>query len=146
MLVVMLVSSLSIGISYTCYTLFSNHYLQYKKNSDELADYILVDKLLTRDISEAKKVTRQPNGIVCIKRKESIQYDFTSSYVLRRGIVVDTFFVKESSPLVCKRKGQLENIPEALIDEIELEVVYKEEKLYFYYDKEYGADVLILNE
>ncbi len=145
MLVVMLVSSLTITISYTCYTIFSNHYLQYKKNSDELAQYILLDKLLTKDISASKMINRSSEGIECIKRVERIQYKFLPNYVLRRGAITDTFFVTEETPVVYKNQGAIENIPGALVDEVSVTLLYKEEKLYFYYKKEYGADILIMS-
>lgn len=145
MLVVMLVSSLTITISYTCYAIFSNHYLQYKKNADELSRYILLDKLLTKDISASKSVIRTSEGIECVKKEERIQYEFLPAYVLRRGTLTDTFFVTEETPMVFKNQGTLENIPGALVDEVSMELLFKEEKLYFYYRKEYGADQLILN-
>jgi hypothetical protein len=146
MLVVMLISSLSIGITYTCYTIFSNHYLTYKKSSDELANYILLDKLLTKDISASKKTEKTPEGICCIFQKENICYEFYDSYILRKGIDTDTFSMIAAESPVFKRLGKIENIPGALIQEINLVAVYKGEKLYFYYSKNYGANILMIME
>lgn len=143
MLVVMLISSLSITITYTCYTIFSNHYLSYKKRSDELANYILLDKLLAKDVSSSSRVEKTGLGMNCISKKENIGYEFYDQYVLRRSTIVDTFYIKAVQIPVFKMMGKTENIPGALVEEISLETVYKEEKLYFYYKKEYGADVLI---
>ncbi len=143
MLVVMLISSLSIGITYTCYTIFSNHYLSYKKRSDELANYILLDKLMTKDVSVSAKVEKTSLGMNCISKNGTIGYEFYDQYILRRSTIVDTFYVVMSQPVVFKRMGKTENIPGALVEEIGMETIYKEEKLYFYYKKNYGADVLI---
>ncbi len=146
MMVVMLISALSIGIAYTCYTIFSNHYLSYKKRSDELAAYVLLDKLLTKDISVSKKVEKTTEGINCVLKKETIKYEFYNGYILRRSTILDTFRIETTATPVCKRVGLVENIPGALIDEMSMEALYKGEKLYFYYKKRYGADVLMSME
>jgi hypothetical protein len=146
LLVVMIISSLSIGITYTCYTIFSGHYLSFKKRSDELANYILLDKLLTKDISASKKVGKTSDGINCVLQKKNIQYEFYDTYILRKDLIVDTFPILTAETPVFKRFGKTENIPGALIEEISMEVLYKDEKLYFYYRKKYGADMLMSME
>ncbi len=109
MLVVMLISALSITITYTCYTIFSNHYLSYKKNSDELANYILFDKLMTKDVSMCRKIEKTTLGITCIYKKERIDYEFYDTYIVRKCTIVDTFFVVSFQPIVFKSMGEMEN-------------------------------------
>jgi len=144
MLVVMLVSALSIGITYSCYTIVSNQYSHYKKKSEKLAQLILLDKLLSKDFSSSRKVERTTEGVVCIMPKETIRYEFHENYMLRRGQIVDTFRMQEVKEIVAKRIGNIENIPEKLVDELEFKVVYEGENLYFYHKKKYGADVLMI--
>lgn len=146
MMVVMLVSSLSIGIAYTCYTIFTNHYLSYKKHSDELAEYIVMDKLLTKDISSCGKMEKTNDGILCLYKKKKVQYEFHETYVLRRAEIIDTFHVYPLGEPVFKRLGKKENIPGALLEEVSFDTKYKDERLYFYYKKQYGVDVLMSME
>lgn len=143
MMVVMLISSLGIGIAYTCYTIFSNHYLSYKKHSDELAEYILMDKLITKDVSASSRVEKISEGIVCRYKKKNVQYEFYQNYVLRRAEIIDTFHIQSTGEPVFKRLGKTENIPGALLEEISFDTKYKDERLYFYYKKQYGADLLM---
>jgi hypothetical protein len=146
MLVVMMISTMSIVITYTCYTIFSNHYLSYKKRSDELATHVVFDRLFAKDISTAKAVQKTAEGVACISKKERIQYEFYEDYILRRGTMPDTFKIRSSSQVSLKKQGKEEYIPGELVDEIIMGIIYKEEKLYFYYKKNYGADVLMSRE
>jgi len=146
MLVVMLISALSIGITYTCYILVTKQYLSYKKNSDELAQVFLMDKLLTRDIAGSKKIERTSEGLQCYFQREIISYEFTDSYVLRHAAIVDTFHISIPEETSFKWFDKIENIPGNLVDEVSFAATYKEEKINFYYKKQYGADVLMTME
>jgi hypothetical protein len=143
MLVVMLISALSIGITYTCYMIFSNHYTQYKKNSDELAEYILADRLLTKDIASSRYVRKTIDGIVCEYKKEKIYYDFSENAVVRKSTIIDTFHIAMTGIPVCKYAGQEEHLPNALLEEVFIYSKHHDEPLEFYYRKLYGADLLM---
>lgn len=146
MLVVMLISSLGIGIAYTCYTIFSHQYLAYKKGSDELADYILLDRLITTDISKCKRMNKTTEGIECVFSESTVRYEFYEEYVLRRNSATDTFYVQTMGSVIGKRMNKEENIPGTMLDALHFEAAYKKEKMMFLYQKNYGADILMSME
>lgn len=143
MLVVMLISAMSIVITYTCYSIFSNHYLSYKKNSDVLANYILFDKLVTKDISACSKVVKTQEGMVCEFKQNAVYYEFSPTYVIRRSTIIDTFHIAAFVDPEFKKMDKILSVPGTLIEEMTFEAIYKEEKLFFYYKKNYGADLLM---
>jgi len=143
MLVVMLVSAISIGITYSCYTIVSKQYSSYKKKSEELSRFILLDRLLCKDFSECKKVQRTQEGIDCISTDKVIKYGFYENYILRRGEGIDTFRLGIMEDMAAKYATASENIPGNIIDELEVNVVYEQENIYFYHQKKYGADILM---
>jgi hypothetical protein len=139
MLVVMAISAISIGITYTTYQIFSSQYYGFKKRSEEISVYLQLDKLLTKDMADAEQVLRTPGGVVFKKKDRETYYEFTSEWILRNDLLQDTFVVQPME-VGFFLKGQPQHLPEGLLDELRFESHYKEELLPFRYQKKYGAE------
>lgn len=142
MLVVMLISTIAIGIAYASYRIVQGQFQTYKKSSSEISDYLVLDKLITKDFLESDKVFRTSSGFEMIFSDKKIAYEEYEGNLLRKSIVVDTFKI-QLSELNASLKTKSENLPNALIDQVIITCAYKETPIQFLYSKEYGAAVWV---
>ena len=142
LLVVMVISALTISMIYACYRIFSGQYIAYKNSSEEIAQYILLDRLLIQDVSRAERILKSDQGLSMKFNYKEIKYDFTDSSVIRTDKIVDTFNIRPH--LVQLNYNDLaKHIPDQLVDEISFKSIYKEDTLHFLYKKKYAANVLM---
>lgn len=142
MLVVMIVSTICISITFTSYKIFSNQYYLYKITSDTVASYHTCDKLMTMDFSQALKVERTIKGLLIYKKDKKVEYEFSEKGIIRNDLLIDTFPVYPLSTEMFLG-GKSQYLPGGLIDEFYFECQFREQNLFFHYQKNYGADVWI---
>lgn len=146
MLVVMLISAISIGITYTTYRIFANQYLTYKHNAEDIAQYVVLDRLLSTDFLKSDKVLKTGDGLLIQSKLKEVHYEFREEYVLRRDqSLVDTFKVNPFH-VTYWWNAQEQHLPDRLVDQLKFESNYKEEKLEYVFFKKYGADAWMYEE
>ncbi|MDF2456907.1 MAG: hypothetical protein K0R51_2900 [Cytophagaceae bacterium] len=146
MLVVMLISAVSIGITYTTYRIFANQYISYKRNSETIAQYVTLDRLLATDFLKADKVLKTSDGILVKMQTKEVNYKMNEEYVLRYDhSLIDTFRVG-GVEFTYWWNGEQQHLPDRLIDQLKFESNYKEEKLEYVFLKKYGADAWMYEE
>jgi prepilin-type N-terminal cleavage/methylation domain-containing protein len=146
MLVVMLISAISIGVTYTTYRIFARQYLTYKHNSEDIAQYVLLDRLLSTDFLKSDKVLKTGDGLLIQLKLREVRYEFGEEYILRRDqSLVDTFKIQPTG-VSYWWDGQEQHVPDRLVDQLKFESTYKEEKLDYVFLKKYGADAWMYEE
>lgn len=144
LMVVMLISTLVMGIAYQGYMLFYKQFLSFKSSSERIAKVSLLDRLVSSDMSDCKVVIKRSKGMDCVFNNKVIQYEWEENFVLRKQeTLVDTFYLTTESVefnfLTLKaNEGQL-------IDELVFREISNERHKNFHYAKQYGADILVNN-
>jgi hypothetical protein len=146
LIVVMIISTLVIAITYKAYDVVLWQYMQFKNNSDKISKLIILDVLLTRDFSESDYVIlREERGIDCVYQEKQIGYYFLQEKIIREDqSSVDTFFIKIEN-IQYKQNGISTSKLNMLVDEIRFENL-DETVHHFIYKKVYGADFLMRQE
>lgn len=95
MTIAMLLAAITIGITYTAFSMIGQSYKRFDKDNKEHASFVLVDKLLQKDIQGAVLVSSTLEGIDIKDGKGNIRYIFTADYILRDQYEVsrDTFYI-----------------------------------------------------
>jgi type II secretory pathway component PulJ len=141
--VAMLLAAIVIGITYAAYSIISQSYMAYHNKNEDMEGLVRLDELLRRDFSHADTISKVENGILCKIDTESISYEFQPDYVVRHSTIIDTFKLKTSGI-----NTLFENQPVAEInsmaeqnrlDELDLTVLFHDEKIPYYYHKQYSS-------
>ena len=140
--VAMLLSAVSIAIAYTAFSILNKSYKGFDSRNKELAEFVLADKLLKRDFSEAKRLTRSETGIIMQLDSGIISYDFNEEYILRDqyGLRTDTLHLA-----TIERRftfEQEESNVDSLVDKVQLNTVAGKEPVSLVYSKMYSAEDL----
>ncbi|WP_407427537.1 hypothetical protein [Arcticibacter sp.] len=95
MTIAMLLAAITIGITYTAFSMIGQSYRHFDKDNKEHTSFVLVDKLLQKDIQGAVLVSSTSEGIDIKDSKGNIRYIFTADYILRDQYEVsrDTFYI-----------------------------------------------------
>lgn len=95
MTIAMLLAAITIGITYTAFSMIGQSYKRFDKDNEEHASFVLVDKLIQKDIQGAVLVSSTLEGIDIKDSKGNISYIFTADYILRDQYQVsqDTFYI-----------------------------------------------------
>src|SRR5882724_100995 len=92
--ITMLISAIVIGITYTAFSIIARSYQSFDSNHKDMAVVLRLDELLQKDFNRAEIVMKDTDGIALKDSSRIIRYRFNPDYVLRIGIVADTFKVK----------------------------------------------------
>lgn len=138
--IAMLLAAIVIGISYTAYTMMSRSYQEYDDRNEKVAEFVLLNKLLRRDISNAEKIVRSPEGINLEGPEGSIIYSFSEEYITRNqySVKTDTFKVSNSDLITSFEEKEVTE--EGMIDRISFTGVLQERKVPLVYVKTYSAE------
>lgn len=146
MIIVMLLSSVVFTIAFKSFEIISKHYISYKKNVDEIGDYSLLDRLISTNCLQCKRLEKTADGVLFIYETGRISYVFSQDYILRaQAGILDTFFIEAVSHKVSYLGKEVleENM---LIDEVNIEGLVKGEVRKFNYSKQYAANEMMLEE
>jgi hypothetical protein len=114
----------------------------YYRNSSELSQYYVLDRLLTRDMAQARELRKTPHGFEALHSDKVVRYEALDQYVLRYDGGCDTFAVRLQS-MSCFFNGQAQHLPQGLVDRCVVAYLLKEQETQCQYRKEYGAEVFI---
>lgn len=145
--ITMLISAIVIGITYTAFSIITRSYQSFDSKHKDMAAVLRLDELLQKDFNRAEIVLKDTDGIALKDSSRIIKYSFNPDYVLRIGIVVDTFKVKSDSvsttfenTVVNEMKVDKE---ENRLDELDLNIILQNEKIPYHYHKIYSSANLI---
>jgi len=145
--ITMLISAILIGITYTAFSIISRSYHSFDNKHKDMAVVLRLDELLQKDFNRAEIVLKDTDGIAMMDSSRIIKYRFTSDYVLRIGLVIDTFKVKTDSvstafenTMVNEMKADEEG---NRLDELDMNATLQNEKIPYHYHKIYSSANLI---
>ena len=145
--IVMMITSLLIGITYTSYSIIVKSYLSFTEKNKDQTVLTNLDYLLRRDFEQANIIRKEPDGVSLQRESGIIKYQIKPEYILREGIRTDTFKV-ETQDL----STLFENVPindvqtideQNRIDELQFTLIYKNDQIPCYYHKLYSSSNLI---
>jgi Tfp pilus assembly protein PilE len=145
--VTMLISAIVIGITYTAFSIVNQSYRSFQHKNEDIAVLMRLDELLRNDFSKANMICKTTNGIFIKKGSDSVTYEFEPSFTVRTSSITDTFKVTmqglvtgfEAAPITTINPVTEQN----RIDELEFSVLFENEKIPYYYRKQYSSTDLI---
>ncbi|PRY48077.1 hypothetical protein B0I27_11611 [Arcticibacter pallidicorallinus] len=144
MTIAMLLAAITIGITYTAFSMIVQSYRRFDKDNEEHASFVLVDKLLQKDIQAAVLVSSTFEGIDIKDSEGSIRYIFTADYILRDQYEVsqDTFYIpnRDLRALFENEEATTEGRP---VDHIAFFATLKSQEFPLVYSKHYSSSELI---
>ncbi len=141
--IVMLLSTIVVGMVFFTLNIFQGSILRYKKESVSIAGISLLHRLLLQDIWQSSKLYAASEGIVAEGKAGKAIYEFSSNFILReKNGQADTFYFP-SSPVEKKFRNQVIEVSGLLVDEVNFQLEYKGETFPFSFQKTYGADILM---
>jgi predicted Zn-dependent peptidase len=145
--ITMLISAIVIGITYTAFSIITRSYHSFDSKHKDMAAVLRLDELLQKDFNRAEIVLKDTNGIVLKDSSRIIKYRFNADYVLRIGIMVDTFKVKSDSVSTTFENTAVNETgtdEEAnRLDKLDLNITLQNEKIPYHYYKIYSSVNLI---
>jgi hypothetical protein len=138
----MLLAVITISIAYTAYRVVSSSYRQFDIKNKKLAEFIITDKLLKKDISACNKMVRTIDGVSLLGNEGEIRYTFEADYILRNqfDIRTDTFFVKNADFISLFEKK--EAFSGEMTDNIRFSADLEDKTVKLGYFKNYSAEQL----
>lgn len=144
MTIAMLLAAITIGITYTAFSMIGQSYKRFDKDNKEHASFVLVDKLLQKDIQGAVLVSSTLEGIDIRDSNGSISYKFTVDYILRDQYEIsrDTFHIPNRDMRVLFENEEIrtEGLP---VDHIAFFVTLNSREFPLVYHKYYSSTELI---
>ena len=143
----MLIASVVIGMAYTVYAIVVQSHGAFKTKNDSMAVVIRLDELLKKDFAHADLILKDRNGIVLTGRGQQVNYEIGPNYIVRTSGIIDTFKVNtqqvtatfEEQPVTEISTEQEQN----RIDDIELSLLFENEKIPYHYHIQYSSANLI---
>ena len=145
--IAMLISAIVIGITYAVFSIINQSYNSFNKKNEHMAVVLQLDKLLRRDFEHAELIIKDTSGIVFHGSDKTVRYKFDTAYVVRIGLITDTFKVKtdtvntlfESKTINETGASEEQN----RLDQLDLFLVLQNEKITYHYHKIYSSANLI---
>ena len=147
LVVVMILTSIIVGIVYSAYSIVGNQYTGYKKINTQNSRVALLSMLLNKDFSTSCFIKSGEDKIFFYdKENNTITYEFWENCITRNSnAVTDTFFIS-SLNVEMKFLNQKQQFHNSLVDELNFETAIFEEQQLFHFKKKYAADILMKNE
>jgi len=145
--IVMLISAIVIGIAYTAFNIINQSYSSFQHKNEDIAVLVRLDELLRKDFSRANTISRTTNGIFVKTGIDSVTYEFEPDFTVRISTIIDTFKLNvqdvvttfETSPITAISPVTEQN----RIDELNFSILFENEKIPYYYHKQYSSSNLI---
>jgi prepilin-type N-terminal cleavage/methylation domain-containing protein len=145
--VTMMIASILMGITYTTYSIISKSYLSFNRKNSDMAALEQLDKLLKRDFERAEIIQKETGGITIKNAEHTVTYEFNPDFIVRTAGIVDTFKIKTEEittsfeGLPVNEVGSSEE--QNRLDELGINLLYQNEKIPYYYHKQYSSVNLI---
>lgn len=141
--ITMLVAAIVIGITYMAYSIISKSYLSFNAKNKDMEIVEQLDALLKKDFINAELIKKDTGNITFTSTTDTISYQLHPNYILRISSITDTFKVNNEG-IAARFEG--ENIDslslqprQKRIDELELNLFLKDEKIPYHYHKQYSS-------
>jgi hypothetical protein len=144
-LVVLVLSSIVVGIIYTMYYTVSSYHIQLMRKQRAMEDISTVYFLLKKDVAKSRTlVATDAWSVTCrLENGNDIGYTFDSLYILRNQHErADTFFLLSEIPAFYFNTQKVDKYPET-IDAVEIAVKNMALPLNIHIFKQYDAASLI---
>ncbi|TCC97686.1 prepilin-type N-terminal cleavage/methylation domain-containing protein [Pedobacter hiemivivus] len=140
--IAMLIAGIAIAITFTAYRIVSGSYIGFSKKQDELAGFVLVDKLLKQDFLGARHIVKSSDGLAMEMEGGLISYRLDSGFMLRDqfSLRTDTFKLQLNSPAFLFESNVAEEGQP--IDQFSFETVVQGQSIPLHYQKIYSAQDL----
>jgi Tfp pilus assembly protein PilE len=145
--ITMLIASLLIGFTYTAYSIVVRSYSSFNHKNQDMAELVRLDEWLKKDFAHADSVEKDTAGLVFNSIDHHVKYLFEPDFILRNEIKTDTFKIKtenivtsfESQPVTAFSANREQD----RLDDLELDILFQNEKIPYHYHKEYSSANLI---
>jgi hypothetical protein len=145
--IAMLVSAILIGITYTAYSIINKSYISFSRKNEDMAVVVRLDELLKKDFARAEIILKDNDGISLNSAGHIVKYQFDPDFTIRTDIRTDTFKVKttaintsfENSAVTEQATSEEQN----RLDDLQLILLFQDEKIPYHYHKEYSSLNLI---
>ena len=146
LVVVMILSSIIIGIIYSAYQIVNSQYGNYIKANKQITSEAVLTMLLNKDFAAAHFIKKEGERIFFFDIENKVKsYHFGDDFIVRNSnAVVDTFFIRALN-IETLFLNQSPHFYNGLIDELYFESATFGERI-FRFKKLYAADVLMGNE
>ncbi|MXV15762.1 PulJ/GspJ family protein [Hufsiella ginkgonis] len=140
--VAMLLSAIVISIAYLAFTVVNGYYARYSGLNARVAEFLLADNVLGRDVRDASLVMGTATGIRLQTTAGEIEYVFQPQYILRSqyGLKTDTIRVQATSPELTFERAPAGEGQKA--DHISFVINLEGRLVPLIYQKRYGASQL----
>ncbi|OKS87280.1 PulJ/GspJ family protein [Mucilaginibacter polytrichastri] len=146
--VVMLLSAIVIGITYTAYSIMSQSYLNFTNKNEAMGMLIRVDELLRKDFERSEAIALDHHLITFQDSIAIIKYQIEPDFIVRTGLSTDTFKLKtagvwtdfESNPVTIDEPS---TDTAQQIDELSINLLLKADTITYHYHKVYSSQNLI---
>jgi type II secretory pathway component PulJ len=145
--IVMLIASIVIGMTYSIYMIVVRSYSAFNIKNTQMATLLRLDELLKKDFMQADIILKEQDGIVLKSNNKQVSYIISPEQVIRTCVAIDTFTIKEqvlttsfeAQPVTQLLDGEEQN----RIDDMELTLLFENEKIIYHYHKWYSSVNLI---
>ena len=144
LLICMILSTIIIGMGYAAYSESYKRFLTYSGMKKNIVDAIRVNRVFNNDFTQAELVYYNSGNILLnSKNKPAIEYEFTSSAIIRKVYnQADTFHFAIIRPLAVYVDNDVA-AAEGIINAFSFETEIYKQTLPFYYSKTYSAETII---
>ena len=140
MMVVMLISAIVMMLCIACFHFILAQFLNFKKMQEKRYDQVLVDRLLTKDVSDCVRIVKTIDGFACEHRSRQVVYRLLDDVMVREDSTLRDSLYLPFCELQVHWAG--EEVVEAgkMIDKVTLQFEQEEYHLTFSYPKQYSAE------
>ena len=145
--VAMLISAIVIGLAYTCFNIIYQQYHAFHERQSELMKIDQLNKVLQEDFDRAETILQNDDDIIIKNKDSQLSYRIQPEYILRISNTTDTFKVNTQEVtryFEGRHLTEQSDLPEDnRMDELSFTIIYHEEKIPYYYTKQYSSQDLI---
>jgi len=145
--VVMLISAIVIGITYTSFNIINQSYHSFQNKNEHMAELVRLVELIRKDFNQAELIGKTQNGIFVKTIQDSVSYDFEPDFTLRTSTIIDTFKLAVQDIVTNFEAGPVTTInttaEQNRIDELDFSIFFENEKIPYSYHKLYSSANLI---
>jgi Tfp pilus assembly protein PilE len=145
--IVMLLSAIVIGITYTAYSIMSNAYLDFTRKNEAMGELIRVDELLKKDFEKSGGITINGRTLIFENNANITKYQLEPDFIVRSSLITDTFKIKTTN-LIASFENQVieddqsDQVAVHPIDGLSLGLLFKTDTIVYNYHKIYSSQNL----
>ncbi|HET6243888.1 MAG: prepilin-type N-terminal cleavage/methylation domain-containing protein [Bacteroidetes bacterium] len=146
LVVVMILTSIVVGIVYSSYSIVGNQFYMYKKTGIQNSQVALLKMLLNKDFTTSQTIKKGNNELFFYQENNLILYGFGENFITRNSNAVKDTFAISPINIDTRFLNQVILNNNDIVDELYFEAEIFKQQQVFQFKKQYAADVLIENE